>query len=220
MYVVPDQNFNCGVLFEDKDWSDIFTFSGLVLADNPIPPCELFYFEVEIIDAGKSGIIGVGFCAEPDYLNVMPGWCIRSWGYRGDTGTSFCCTEGAITSSDIKDESLKEKWVKSFNQYRMDEFIDFLVKSLEVNQDSTLFSEYKGYCGNAYSVIGQYEKAIESLTESLKTEPNNVFALGYRAETYIIINKYEESRADIERLLEIVPDHAWALEALEEIKRQ
>ncbi|KAF0494954.1 SPRY-domain-containing protein [Gigaspora margarita] len=48
--------------------------SGAIRANNPIPPqCKLFYFEVDIIDEGKTKIIGIGFCEKEVDLNIMPG---------------------------------------------------------------------------------------------------------------------------------------------------
>ncbi|CAI2184402.1 2623_t:CDS:2, partial [Funneliformis geosporum] len=38
--------------------------------------CGLFYFEVDIIDKGENGEIGIGFCTKSASLNKMPGWKI------------------------------------------------------------------------------------------------------------------------------------------------
>ncbi|GES94459.1 ran-binding protein [Rhizophagus clarus] len=53
------------------------------------PQCKLFYFEVEILNGGENGIIGIGFCEKTVNLNKMPGWEDNSWGYYGDDGRSF-----------------------------------------------------------------------------------------------------------------------------------
>ncbi|CAI2191833.1 8380_t:CDS:2, partial [Funneliformis geosporum] len=56
----------------------------------PIPAqCELFYFEVDIIDKGENGKIGIGFCTKSARLNELPGCEDSSWGYRGDDGNTY-----------------------------------------------------------------------------------------------------------------------------------
>ncbi|KAF0557532.1 SPRY-domain-containing protein [Gigaspora margarita] len=62
-----------------KKWLD----SAMIRTDHPIPQCELFYFEVNIINGGEDGIIGIGFCTKESKLDTMPGWGNNSWGYRG-----------------------------------------------------------------------------------------------------------------------------------------
>ncbi|RIB07586.1 concanavalin A-like lectin/glucanase domain-containing protein, partial [Gigaspora rosea] len=52
----------------------------------------LFYFEVNILDKGDNGEIGIGFCAKTVNLNRMPGWENNSWGYHGDDGNFYCCS--------------------------------------------------------------------------------------------------------------------------------
>ncbi|KAM0790579.1 hypothetical protein ACM66B_004446 [Microbotryomycetes sp. NB124-2] len=66
--------------------------AAAVRADRPIPPqCGVYYFEVEIVDKGLSGYIGVGFSHPTVSLSRLPGWEDNSWGYHGDDGRAFCC---------------------------------------------------------------------------------------------------------------------------------
>ncbi|CAI2172501.1 9571_t:CDS:2 [Funneliformis geosporum] len=61
-----------------------------IRANHPIPEqCGLFYFEIDIIDVGKNGQIGIGFSTQSASLNMMPGWGDSSWGYHGDDGNKF-----------------------------------------------------------------------------------------------------------------------------------
>ncbi|CAI2190375.1 1260_t:CDS:2, partial [Funneliformis geosporum] len=61
-----------------------------IRADFPIPEqCGLFYFEVDIIDIGQNGKIGIGFCTKSAGLNKMPGREYFSWGYHGGDGRIF-----------------------------------------------------------------------------------------------------------------------------------
>ncbi|PVV05255.1 hypothetical protein BB560_000226 [Smittium megazygosporum] len=64
--------------------------SGMVRTNWPIPSnCGIFYFEVKIVDKGRNGYIGIGFCSNKVALNRLPGWDPDSWGYHGDDGNSF-----------------------------------------------------------------------------------------------------------------------------------
>ncbi|CAG8524854.1 9255_t:CDS:2 [Acaulospora morrowiae] len=64
-----------------------------ILANHPIPPqCELFYFEVDIIEGRNrenKRFIGIGFCEKTVDLNGVPGLFNKSWGYHGDDGKFF-----------------------------------------------------------------------------------------------------------------------------------
>ncbi|CAI2177082.1 2127_t:CDS:2, partial [Funneliformis geosporum] len=66
-----------------------------IRANFPIPEqCGLFYFEVDIIDKGENGEIGIGFCTKSASLNKMPGWEDSSWGYHGDDGNTYLNNDG------------------------------------------------------------------------------------------------------------------------------
>ncbi|MCJ1476409.1 hypothetical protein MMC13_005075 [Lambiella insularis] len=61
-------------------------------ADHPMPPqCGIYYYEVEIIQKGKEGMIGIGFSGAKVSLEKLPGWEHDSWAYHGDDGMTFCC---------------------------------------------------------------------------------------------------------------------------------
>ncbi|KAF0500233.1 SPRY-domain-containing protein [Gigaspora margarita] len=47
----------------------------IIRANNPIPSqCGLFYFEIEIINEGKNGMIGIGYCTKQNNISdFMPG---------------------------------------------------------------------------------------------------------------------------------------------------
>ncbi|KAF0363394.1 SPRY-domain-containing protein [Gigaspora margarita] len=89
---------------------DDYKVAAMTLANNPIPQeCEVFYFEVKIIDKGENGMIGVGFCTkqslktirsntESDDSNIilMPGQEKNSWSYHGDDGYSFSSKSGEL----------------------------------------------------------------------------------------------------------------------------
>ncbi|RIB11032.1 concanavalin A-like lectin/glucanase domain-containing protein [Gigaspora rosea] len=92
------------------NYTDLNDYKTVVIrANNPIPSqCGLFYFEIEIINEGKNGIIGVGYCTKQSNISdFMPGNRRRyvedkenkenkSWGcaYHGDDGYFFCSGSG------------------------------------------------------------------------------------------------------------------------------
>ncbi|CAG8521313.1 15853_t:CDS:2 [Racocetra fulgida] len=64
-----------------------------VPTDYPVPPeVLLYYFEINIIDKGEDGYIGVGFARDLEILDILPGllrWCPGTMGYHGDDGCKF-----------------------------------------------------------------------------------------------------------------------------------
>ncbi|KAF0532034.1 SPRY-domain-containing protein [Gigaspora margarita] len=165
---------------------------AIVRANNPIPSqCEMFYFEVDIINNEKNGIIAIGFCEQSVELNKLPG-----------------C---AIADDDI-DDQLKEKWVKVLKHCNEDTIKDFMDKlnSMEINQKNMLECRAK-----VYFIIGSYKEALDDLNKLLKMEENSVFALRYRRETYFLLCEQKQSNADLKRLLK--KDDKWALQVNEEI---
>ncbi|GBC05384.1 hypothetical protein RclHR1_00620024 [Rhizophagus clarus] len=75
LYIGPGQN--------DRDAASIRT-------NHSIPrEVGLYYFEVNIIDAGESGYIGIGFGVHSAFLWKLPGWEPNTFGYHGDDGKKF-----------------------------------------------------------------------------------------------------------------------------------
>ncbi|RIB23657.1 concanavalin A-like lectin/glucanase domain-containing protein [Gigaspora rosea] len=87
--------------------------AAIIRANHPIPSqCGIFYFEIKVINKGKNGMIGVGYCTKQnkeigdlfiktDHINniLMPGQESKEselWGcgYHGDDGYSFCSGDG------------------------------------------------------------------------------------------------------------------------------
>ncbi|CAI2188893.1 9343_t:CDS:2 [Funneliformis geosporum] len=61
--------------------------TGAVRANCPIPfETGIYYFEMEVIDMGERGNIGLGVGKKSCPLNRMPGWEKDSIGYHGDDG--------------------------------------------------------------------------------------------------------------------------------------
>ncbi|KAK9820291.1 hypothetical protein WJX72_008659 [[Myrmecia] bisecta] len=67
-------------------------------ADHPVPAdVGVYYFEVTVIDQGRQGFIGVGFCAPEVKWDRLPGWETHSYGYHGDDGNAFGgCGKGKV----------------------------------------------------------------------------------------------------------------------------
>ncbi|RIB10103.1 concanavalin A-like lectin/glucanase domain-containing protein [Gigaspora rosea] len=81
-----------------------------------------------------------------------------------------------------------------------------LTKSLEKKQNIQ---------GHIFFLMGEFDKALDTLTKLLETEPDNIKALRYRGEIYYMMKKYNESIADLKKLLEIKPGDEWATKAYE-----
>ena len=63
---------------------------GSVRSSNGIPStCNLYYFEMKVIDEGEYGIIGIGLTSKGSKLNRMPGWNKYTIGYHGDNGKVY-----------------------------------------------------------------------------------------------------------------------------------
>ena len=64
--------------------------AAAVRSDRSVPPeCPVYYFEVEIVNRGRDGFIGVGFSVVDVKLDRLPGWEPHSYGYHGDDGHVF-----------------------------------------------------------------------------------------------------------------------------------
>ncbi|CAE6421956.1 unnamed protein product [Rhizoctonia solani] len=64
--------------------------AAAIRANHPMhAACGVYYFEIQIIEKGTQGHIGIGFSSREVGLNRLPGWEPMSWGYHGDDGNSF-----------------------------------------------------------------------------------------------------------------------------------
>jgi len=63
---------------------------GAIQSDLPAPSNRsVYYYEVEVKDAGNHGKIAVGFADKTFKLSRQPGWELHSYGYHGDDGQKF-----------------------------------------------------------------------------------------------------------------------------------
>ncbi|RIB15246.1 hypothetical protein C2G38_2039528 [Gigaspora rosea] len=158
--------------------------AAIIRANHPIhSKCGIFfYFEIKIINKGKNGMIGVGYCTKQndkeiddsniktDYINnmLMLGQESKkselwSCGYHGDDGYSFYSggsePYGSTYTTGIAC-NLPDNWK-----------VDELTKSLEKNQRSVFELSYRG---KVYFIMGEYDKAFEDLTRLLEIKPDNI----------------------------------------------
>lgn len=64
--------------------------AAAVRADHSVPlSCPLYYFEIEIVNRGRDGFIGIGFAVADVKIDRLPGWEPNSYGYHGDDGHVF-----------------------------------------------------------------------------------------------------------------------------------
>jgi hypothetical protein len=65
-------------------------YASSLRSDVPIPvACGVHYYEAEILDAGESGYMSVGWMKDHVSLDRLVGWDRGSWGWHGDDGRSF-----------------------------------------------------------------------------------------------------------------------------------
>ncbi|KAK1320302.1 hypothetical protein QJS10_CPA03g00224 [Acorus calamus] len=63
---------------------------GSVQANCPAPSRRLvYYFEIEVVNAGQKGQIAIGFTTENFKMKRQPGWEPNSYGYHGDDGLIY-----------------------------------------------------------------------------------------------------------------------------------
>lgn len=61
-----------------------------VRANYPVPSdCPVYYYEIDIVNKGRDGFIGIGFAVRDVKLDRLPGWEPHSYGYHGDDGHAF-----------------------------------------------------------------------------------------------------------------------------------
>ena len=64
--------------------------AAAIRTDHPISPSSpLYYFEIEIVNKGRDGFIGIGLSVGEVKLDRLPGWEPHSYGYHGDDGHVF-----------------------------------------------------------------------------------------------------------------------------------
>lgn len=63
---------------------------GAIQSEYPVPTNRLiYYYELRVLDAGRSGCIAIGFTDGIAKLSRQPGWEPNSYGYHGDDGHKF-----------------------------------------------------------------------------------------------------------------------------------
>ena len=63
---------------------------GSIRTSDPIPSeCEIYYYEMLVLNAGEHGYVAIGFTANGTNLNRQPGWARHTYGYHGDDGRLF-----------------------------------------------------------------------------------------------------------------------------------
>ncbi|KAI6182020.1 hypothetical protein M3Y99_01963500 [Aphelenchoides fujianensis] len=72
--------------------------AAAVRANCSIPRnCGIFYFEIDVLEKGESGFIGIGLCEKNVDINRLPGWETTSYGYHGDDGNFFASSGKGVT---------------------------------------------------------------------------------------------------------------------------
>lgn len=77
-------------LYKHTSEVDPDAYAQSIRADLPIPvQCGVYYYEAEVLDAGVSGYMSVGWMSKRMKMNRLVGWDRGSWGWHGDDGMTF-----------------------------------------------------------------------------------------------------------------------------------
>ncbi|CAG8645137.1 4336_t:CDS:2 [Funneliformis mosseae] len=187
-------------LNEDKH---IVTYTGLgeiedcaaIRTNYPIPDqCGLFYFEVDIIDKGKNGEIGIGFCTRAACLNQMPGWEDISWGYHGDDGNIFNAGSEKLYGPTFMTGDTIGCCLNFRNNtvfytrngvnlgIAFQDLKNALYPCVGMLSPGGSIGANFGY--RKFKYTGEYRQAIADLIKLREFEANNTFALRYQEEIY------------------------------------
>ncbi|RIB07164.1 concanavalin A-like lectin/glucanase domain-containing protein [Gigaspora rosea] len=220
------------------NYTDPNDYEAVVIrANNPIPSqYGLFYFEIEIINEGKNGMIGIGYCTKQNNISdFMPeNRENKSWGcaYHGDDGDFFCSGSGkpygpTFTVGDT---------IGCYLNFRNDDKMIFYTKNgINLGIACYLPNNLDDLKNNLYPCIGlrSQDASVEAnfgrkkfkyltmindqYVDELKNKSNDTFALMSRGKEYLIIGKYKEAYEDFTRLLEIESENIIALKYRGEI---
>ncbi|GAA6031488.1 hypothetical protein JCM8097_006480 [Rhodosporidiobolus ruineniae] len=96
-----DEDDRCALLELSSDGLSV-SFAGsakygdrdaaAIRANRPVPSqAGIYYYEVQILDKGTNGYIGIGLSHRTVSLSRLPGWEENSYGFHADDGRAFCC---------------------------------------------------------------------------------------------------------------------------------
>ncbi|CAG8650813.1 14472_t:CDS:2 [Funneliformis caledonium] len=229
-------------LYEDRL---IVTYTGLggkencaaIRVNHPIPKhFELFYFEVDIIDKGENGEIGIGFCTQAASLNKMPG-LDESYRYglkfiAGDTigccinfknYTVFYTRNGVnlgIAFKKLKNALYPYIRMMSPGGSVGANFSDRKFKYTVMNDDDI----YESLKKNWSEILNSYNDKILSLQINKFSDliqsseiKQNINLLKYRRKLYFVIGEYKLALTDFTKLLEFDANNTFALKYQGEI---
>ncbi|RIB09168.1 hypothetical protein C2G38_2209595 [Gigaspora rosea] len=224
------------------NYTDPNDYKAVVIrANNPIPSqCGLFYFEIEIINEGKNGMIGVGYCTKQNNINdFMPGRkyvedkenkANKSWGcaYHGDDGNFFCSGSGKPYGPTYT-VGIVCYLPNNLNDLKNNLYPCIGLRSQDASVEANFGCKKFKYLTMTNDDIGKElweacwinSKTFDQYVDELKNKSN---ALMSRGKAYLIIGKYEEAYAVLTELLEIESEKqygakiswgndAWAYEA-------
>ncbi|CAG8609137.1 9015_t:CDS:2, partial [Funneliformis mosseae] len=172
----------------------------------------LFYFEVDIIDRGENGKIGIGFCTQTASLNKLPSWEDSSWGYHGDDGKRFFENNG----KSYEPKFMTGDTIGCYLNFR-NNTVFYTRKGVNLG---IAFRDLKNALYSCVGIVspggsvranfgyrkfrytGKFEQILADLIKLLEIETYNTFALRYRGEIYFMMERYDVSIADLKKLLE------------------
>ncbi|KAF0469183.1 SPRY-domain-containing protein [Gigaspora margarita] len=191
----------------------------VIRANNPIPSqCGLFYFEVEITNEGKNGMIGVGYCTKQSDINIddfMPGQgCIEDKENReneedkpwGNNDKMIFYTKNGVNLGIAcylpnNFDYLKNKLypcigLRSQNASIEANFGHNKFKYLTMTNDDIGKELWEACWINS--------KTFDQYVDKLKKNPSDTSALISRGKAYLIIGRYKEACEDLTGLIRLL----------------
>ncbi|RIB02556.1 concanavalin A-like lectin/glucanase domain-containing protein [Gigaspora rosea] len=182
----------------------------VIRANNPIPSqCGLFYFEVEITNEGKNGMIRVGYCTKQSDISIddfMPGQgCIedkenrenkedkpRGCAYHGDDGQLFCSGSDKPYGPTYSAGDTIGCYLNLRNNDKMIFYIKNGVNLAMTNNDIGK---------ELWEAFWINSKTFDQYVDKLKNNPSDTSALISRGKAYLIIGRYKEACEDLTGLI-------------------
>ncbi|RIA81582.1 concanavalin A-like lectin/glucanase domain-containing protein [Glomus cerebriforme] len=207
--------------------------AAIIRTNNPIPTqCRLFYFEVDIINKGQDGVIGIGFCKQTVNLNMMPGLRDNLWVYHDDCGYFFDGARTTVvygpsyTTGDTIGCCLNFKnnavfYTKNGVNLVLRDLKDIFYPCIEFTLQGGSVEGNFGHRQFKYTAMTDDDidedlkkKWIETLTlynDELINDLTKSLELKYRGKIYFTIGRYKQALEDLTKLLELEPNNAFAL---------
>ncbi|RIB22481.1 concanavalin A-like lectin/glucanase domain-containing protein [Gigaspora rosea] len=209
------------------NYTDPNDYKAVVIrANNPIPSqCGLFYFEIEIINEGRNGIIGIGYCTKPSNISDFilgrkyednENKKNKSWGKPYGPTYTVGDTIGCYLNLRNDDKMIfyTKNGISLGIACYLPNDLDNLYPCIGLRSQDAFVEANFGHKKFKYltmtnDFIGKElweacwinSKTFDQYVNELKNKPNDTFALISRGKAYLIIGRYKEACEDLNELI-------------------